>query len=311
VSEGADVAEDGGTSGPSAGGSPTDEADEARAERLGAEDGGDDGSWTAAPGDMPGGRAAATAAIRLVGLTKRFGTTIAVDALDLEVRAGTFFGIVGPNGAGKTTTLSMMTGLLRPDAGSVEVDGVDVWKDPDAARRRIGVLPDRLRLFDRLTGAQLLYYAATLRGIDRATARARLAGLAEALGFEDALGRLVSDYSAGMSKKLALAAAMIHAPRVLVLDEPFESVDPVSASNVVDVLRRFVGSGGTVVLSSHGMDFIERVCDDVAIIVGGGVRAIGSVAEVAGAATLEERFIELAGGRHVGEGLEWLHDFSE
>ncbi|KQQ04041.1 MULTISPECIES: ABC transporter ATP-binding protein [unclassified Rathayibacter] len=244
------------------------------------------------------------------GLTRTFGRTVAVDRIDLEVRAGTFCGIIGPNGAGKTTTLSMMTGLLRPDAGQVLVQGVDVWKDPRAAKRLIGVLPDRLRLFDRLTGAQFLYYAASLRGIDRTTAKQRIVELAEALGLTDALERLISDYSAGMAKKVALAGAMIHAPRVLVLDEPFESVDPVSSAAVITVLRRFVAGGGTVVLSSHGLDFIERVCDDVAVIVGGKVLASGSVAEVAGTATLEERFLELAGGKQIAEGLQWLHDFS-
>jgi ABC-2 type transport system ATP-binding protein len=201
--------------------------------------------------------------------------------------------------------------LLRPDSGSVTVHDVDVWADPSAAKKLIGVLPDRLRLFDRLTGAQLLYYAATLRGMDRATARTRTTELAQALGLEDALGRIVSDYSAGMAKKVALAAGMIHAPRILVLDEPFESVDPVSASNVIEVLKRYVASGGTVVLSSHGMDFIERVCDSVAIIVGGEVLAAGTVAEVSGKATLEERFLELAGSGTTNEGLEWLHDFSD
>ncbi|QHF25061.1 ATP-binding cassette domain-containing protein [Rathayibacter sp. VKM Ac-2804] len=246
----------------------------------------------------------------LHALTRTFGRTVAVDRIDLAVRAGTFYGIIGPNGAGKTTTLSMMTGLLRPDSGRVLVHGVDVWKDPRAAKPLIGVLPDRLRLFDRLTGAQFLYYSAALRGIDRRTANQRTVELAEALGLTDALERLISDYSAGMAKKVALAGAMIHAPRVLVLDEPFESVDPVSSAAVITVLRRFVAGGGTVVLSSHGLDFIERVCDDVAVIVGGKVLASGSVEEVAGTATLEERFLELAGGKQIAEGLQWLHDFS-
>ncbi|MCJ1704571.1 ABC transporter ATP-binding protein [Rathayibacter sp. VKM Ac-2926] len=246
----------------------------------------------------------------LHALTRTFGRTVAVDRIDLAVRAGTFYGIIGPNGAGKTTTLSMMTGLLRPDTGRVLVHGVDVWKDPRTAKPLIGVLPDRLRLFDRLTGAQFLYYSAALRGIDRKTAKQRTVELAEALGLTDALERLISDYSAGMAKKVALAGAMIHAPRVLVLDEPFESVDPVSSAAVITVLRRFVAGGGTVVLSSHGLDFIERVCDDVAVIVGGKVLAAGSVEEVAGTATLEERFLELAGGKQIAEGLQWLHDFS-
>ncbi|RLP70836.1 ABC transporter ATP-binding protein [Mycetocola manganoxydans] len=249
--------------------------------------------------------------LSISALSRRFGDTVAVDGIDLEVHEGSFYGIVGPNGAGKTTTLSMVTGLLRPDAGNITVHGIDVWSDPDAAKRSIGVLPDRLRLFDRLTGAQLLYYAGVLRGLDSATVRARVKDLARAFGLEDALNRLVTDYSAGMTKKVALAAAMIHSPRLLVLDEPFESVDPVSAANVIEILQKYVAHGGTVVLSSHGMDLIQRVCDHVAIIVNGQVLASGAVDDVRGAGTLEERFVELAGGRKAAEGMEWLHSFSD
>lgn len=249
--------------------------------------------------------------LRISGLSRRFGDTIAVDGIDLDVHEGSFYGIVGPNGAGKTTTLSMVTGLLRPDAGSISVHGVDVWTDPDRAKRSIGVLPDRLRLFDRLTGAQLLYYSGILRGLDGGTVRSRVKDLAKAFGLEDALNRLVTDYSAGMTKKVALAAAMIHSPRLLVLDEPFESVDPVSAANVIEILQKYVAHGGTVVLSSHGMDLIQRVCDHVAIIVNGRVLASGAVDEVRGSGTLEDRFVELAGGRKAAEGMEWLHSFSD
>jgi ABC-2 type transport system ATP-binding protein len=244
-------------------------------------------------------------------LTKRFDDTVAVDRLDLEVRAGWFTGIVGPNGAGKTTTLSMITGLLRPDSGSVVVHGTDVWSDPEAAKRQMGVLPDRLRLFDRLTGNQLLFYAGVLRGLDAKTVRLRVADLSATLGLEDALGRLVTDYSAGMTKKIALAAAMIHSPRLLVLDEPFESVDPVSAATVIEILERYVEAGGTVLLSSHSMDLVQRICDHVAVIVGGRILAKGTMDEVRDGASLEERFVELAGGRRAVGGLEWLHTFSD
>ncbi len=247
----------------------------------------------------------------LQGLTKRFGDTVAVDAIDLAVEAGSFYGIVGPNGAGKTTTLSMVTGLLRPDDGRVLVHGIDVWAEPDRAKRTIGVLPDALRLFDRLSGAQLLHYSGVLRGLDAATVRQRTADLVAAFGLEDATGRLVADYSAGMTKKIALAAAMIHSPRLLVLDEPFESVDPVSAANIVEILQRYVAAGGTVVLSSHGMDLIQRVCDHVAVIVGGRVLAAGTTDEVRGGESLEERFVALAGGRRAAAGMEWLHSFTE
>lgn len=244
-------------------------------------------------------------------LVKRFGDTVAVNHVSLSVPAGTMFGIVGPNGAGKTTTLSMVTGLLRPDDGSILVHGADVWTDPAAAKRAMGVLPDRLRLFDRLTGSQLLYYAGTLRGLDARTVKQRSTDLAIAFGLEDALGRLVSDYSAGMTKKIALACAMIHSPRLLVLDEPFESVDPVSAANITTILQRYVAAGGTVVLSSHSMDLIQRICDLVAIVVSGKVLTSGTMEDVRGAGSLEERFLKLAGGRKTAEGMEWLHSFSD
>ncbi|GAA4179202.1 ABC transporter ATP-binding protein [Gryllotalpicola koreensis] len=244
-------------------------------------------------------------------LYKRFGSTIALDGVSIDVPEGSFFGLVGPNGAGKTTMLSIVSGLLRPDSGEVVVHDVDVWKQPERAKHLIGVLPDRLRLFDRLTGAQLLYYSGTLRGLDGATVTSRVNDLVEAFGLEGAVGRLVADYSAGMTKKIALAAALIHSPRVLVLDEPFESVDPVSAANITEILQKYVASGGTVVLSSHSMDLIQRICDRVAIIVAGVVLDSGTADEVRGQKTLEERFVELAGGRKAAEGLEWLHSFSE
>ena len=249
--------------------------------------------------------------LRASGLVKRYGQTLAADEVDLEIRQGSIFGVVGPNGAGKTTTLSMVTGLLRPDAGTVTVLDHDVWSDPSAAKRALGVLPDRLRLFDRLTGGQLLHYSATLRGLDGATARKRSADLAEAFGLGEALGRQVADYSVGMAKKIALAATLIHSPRVLVLDEPFESVDPVSAATITEILRRYTRGGGTVVLSSHSMELVQRTCDSVAIIVGGKVLASGTMAQVRGRRSLEDKFVELAGGRVVAESMEWLHSFSD
>ncbi len=249
-------------------------------------------------------------ALRVRGLSKYFGETRAADGIDLVIPAGTFYGIVGPNGAGKTTTLSMITGLLRPDRGTVEVAGVDLRESPGRAKRLMGILPDRLRTFDRLTGRQLLYYYGVLRGLKPAVVERRTVDLARAFDLSDALGRPVADYSAGMTKKVMLAGAMIHSPRVLVLDEPFEAVDPVSSAVILDILSAYVAHGGTVVLSSHGMDLVERVCTNVAVIVSGQVLAEGSVAEVRGELTLEQRFIELAGGLSDVEGLEWLHTFS-
>ncbi|WP_259457301.1 ABC transporter ATP-binding protein [Microbacterium sp. AG790] len=250
-------------------------------------------------------------AVRLSGVTKTFGATVAVDAIDLRIAAGTFYGIVGPNGAGKTTTLSMIAGLLRPDSGEIRIAGVDLASAPRQAKQKMGILPDRLRTFDRLTGRQLLHYYGVLRGLRSAVVESRTAELARAFDLTDALSRPVSDYSAGMTKKIMLAGAMIHSPRVLVLDEPFESVDPVSSAVVLDILSAYVAHGGTVVLSSHGMELVERVCSGLAVIVGGRVLAEGTVDEVRGELTLEQRFIELSGGISDAEGLEWLHTFSD
>jgi ABC-2 type transport system ATP-binding protein len=254
---------------------------------------------------------AAVPALTLRGVTKTFGGTVAVDSVDLTVPAGSFYGIVGPNGAGKTTTLSMIAGLLRPDGGSITVNGVDARRSPAQAKRAMGVLPDRLRTFDRLTGRQLLYYYGVLRGLSSAVVESRIGDLARAFDLVDALGRSVSDYSAGMTKKVMLAGALIHSPRLLVLDEPFESVDPVSSAVILDILTAYVEHGGTVILSSHGMEFVERVCSRVAVLVAGQVLAEGTVDEVRGPGTLQERFLELAGGAGDVEGLEWLHSFSD
>jgi ABC-2 type transport system ATP-binding protein len=252
-----------------------------------------------------------TPALVVKGVTKAFGETRAVDGIDLTVPAGIFYGLVGPNGAGKTTTLSMIAGLLRPDRGTIRVNGVDAASDPLGAKRQMGVLPDRLRTFDRLTGRQLLHYYGVLRGLPAAVVESRTTDLARAFDLSDSLGRVVSDYSAGMVKKVMLAGALIHSPRLLVLDEPFESVDPVSSAIILDILKTYVAHGGTVILSSHGMDLVERVCSRVAVIVAGQVLAEGTVDEVRGELTLEQRFIELAGGLSDVEGLEWLHTFSD
>ncbi|HZU94312.1 MAG TPA: ATP-binding cassette domain-containing protein [Microbacterium sp.] len=254
---------------------------------------------------------ASAEAIRIRGLVKIFGDHVAVNGIDLTVPAGSFYGIVGPNGAGKTTTLSIVAGLLRADSGDIVICGIDQSAQPLAAKRVMGVLPDRLRTFDRLTGRQLLYYYGLLRGLASNVIEKRVADLARAFDLGDALSRVVSDYSAGMTKKIMLAGAMIHSPRVLVLDEPFEAVDPVSSAVILDILRAYVAHGGTVILSSHGMDLVERVCSRVAIIVGGDVLAEGTIDEVRAGQTLESRFVELAGSSGEVEGLEWLHTFSD
>lgn len=245
-------------------------------------------------------------ALSIRGLHKRFGEKIAVDNLDLDVPTGSFFGLVGPNGAGKTTTLSMATGLLRPDAGAILLQGIDVWQNPLDAKRLVGVLSDGVRLFDRLTGEQLVTYSGLLTGMSRETVAERVGDLLHLLDLQGASGTLVVDYSAGMTKKIALACALVHAPRLLVLDEPFESVDPVSAANIRDILQGYVTSGGTVIVSSHAMDLVQRMCDHVAVISAGRVLAAGTVEAVRGGSTLEDKFVELVGGRHHAEGPEWL-----
>jgi ABC-2 type transport system ATP-binding protein len=250
------------------------------------------------------------AALSLRGLWKRFGDKIAVHDLSLDVPAGSLYGLVGPNGAGKTTTLSMATGLLRPDFGFASVLGIDMWADPVRGKQLLGILPDGVRLFDRLTGAQLITYAGMLRGLDRATVTVRTEDLLRAMDLLADRDKFVVDYSAGMTKKVALACAMIHAPRVLVLDEPFEAVDPVSAANIRDILDGYVAGGGSVVISSHVMDLVQRMCTHVAIIASGHVLAAGTVDQVRGDQTLEDRFVGLVGGRHEGEALAWLRHSS-
>lgn len=246
------------------------------------------------------------AALEITNLVKVFEQQAAVDGINLTVPRGSFYGLVGRNGAGKTTTLSMATGLLKPTAGQVLVGGLDIWANPLDAKRRVGVLPDGVRLFDKLTGEQLLTYAGRLHGLDKATVAERTRDLLIAMDLTGAAGRQVSDYSAGMTKKIALACAMIHAPSLLVLDEPFEAVDPVSASNIQDILKAYVAGGGTVIISSHVMDLVQRLCDHVAIMNAGRILASGTVEQVRGGVTLEERFVELVGGRVVSEGISWL-----
>jgi ABC-2 type transport system ATP-binding protein len=247
-----------------------------------------------------------TPALQLVGLHKRFGETTAVDHLDLAVPRGSFFALVGPNGAGKTTALSMAVGLLRPDAGTARIFGVDVWADPVAAKRLIGVLPDGLALPERLTGPELLTYLGRLRGLDRATVAARAAELLEVLDLAAAERTLVTDYSAGMRKKITLATALLHTPKLLVLDEPFEAIDPVSAATIRAILQRFVDAGGSVVISSHVMTLVERLCDHVAVIAGGRLVASGTLDQVRDGGSLDDAFVRLVGGRISVEGLSWL-----
>ena len=250
-------------------------------------------------------------AVALRGLHKKFGETYAVRGIDLDVPVGSFFGLVGPNGAGKTTTLSMATGLLRPDYGTAYINGMDVWADPVRAKAIIGVLPDGLRLFERLTGRELLLYGGLLRSMDPGVVAARTTELLHVLGLADASGAMVVDYSHGMRKKIGLAAALLHAPRVVFLDEPFEGVDPVSARTIKGVLESFVSGGGTVVFSSHVMELVENLCDRVAVVNAGAVVAAGTIESVRDGRRLEDVFADLVGAQDpLSEGLAWLRSSS-
>lgn len=245
-------------------------------------------------------------ALELIGLGKAFGEEKAVDDLSLSVPQGSFFGMLGPNGAGKTTSLSMAVELLRPDSGTAKIFGVDVWAEPVQAKALVGVLPDGLGMPERLTGREVLTYLGLLRGLPAAEVDTRTSELLEVLELDHEDDKQVIGYSTGMRKKLGLAVALLHAPRLLVLDEPFEAVDPVSAATIRTILNRFIAGGGSVVMSSHVMALVEQLCDRVAVVSGGKVVA-GTVSEVQAGGSLEDAFVSLVGASTRGaEGLAWL-----
>jgi ABC-2 type transport system ATP-binding protein len=252
-------------------------------------------------------------AVSARGLWKRFGDKAAVAGVNLQVPPGSFYGLVGPNGAGKTTTLSMMTGLLRPDAGTVEIAGNDVWRDPAAVKAVIGVLPEGLRLFERLSGRELLRYLGRLRGLPRAEVDSRADELLAVLDLTDDARTLVIDYSTGMRKKIALAAALLHNPRVLFLDEPFEGVDPVAAQTIRSVLDAYTRSGSTVIFSSHVMELVQSLCDWVAVMSHGQIMACGTLDEIRSGRSLQEAFLAIIGARPQQQNgrLSWLGSSSD
>ncbi len=257
------------------------------------------------------------AAVAAWGLTKTFGQKVAVNGLNLVVRRGEFFGFLGPNGAGKSTTIKMMVGLLRPTIGTAFIAGVDVWRDPLRAKVAMGVLPEQLNLYDRLTGRELIEFAGRLYDIPRDEVRHRTQSLLDVLMLGDDADKLVVDYSVGMRKKISLAAALIHRPQVLFLDEPFEGIDPVSSRVIRDILRDLTTTGTTIFFSSHIMEVVERLCTRVGIINAGTLVAEGTLAELrqraamsggAGAenSSLEDIFLQLVGANTREGGLEWL-----
>lgn len=249
-------------------------------------------------------------AVQTIGLTRDFGSFRAVDGIDLAVPAGSFYGFLGPNGAGKSTTIKCLTGLLRPSAGTMRILDIDPLAQPVEVKRRIGVVPEDLALFDRLTARETLTFVADVHGIDRKTAQGRSADLLSLMDLNGAADTLVTDYSHGMRKKLSLAAALLPAPRLLFLDEPFEGIDAVASRQIKDLLQSFVGRGGTIFLTSHIMEIVERLSTHIGVIAKGKLVAQGPIDELraaAGGRTLEQLFIDLVGAdAREPAALEWL-----
>jgi len=242
-------------------------------------------------------------AIRTEGLTRRFGALTAVDSVNLRVSAGQFFGFLGPNGAGKSTTIKMLTGLLAPTSGRMELLGLDFERSPIDVKRQIGVVPEGMGLFERLTGAEYLHFVGRMYGLDGPTTEKRTEELLEFMQLADREKTLIADYSHGMQKKLALAAAVIHGPRILFLDEPFEGVDALAAGALKALLGRMTERGVTIFLTSHVLEIVERLCSHVAIIHQGRLVAQGSLEELRAGIpgmegekkTLEQIFLSIVG----------------
>ena len=241
-----------------------------------------------------------TPAVATLGLTRRFGDFVAVQDVDLNVAPGQFFGFLGPNGAGKSTTIKMLTGLLAPTSGSIHILGLDAISNPVEVKRQIGVVPEGLALFGRLTAAEYLRFVGRMYGLGRSTAADRTDELLRFLDLDSEPKKLVTDFSHGMQKKLALAAAVIHAPKVLFLDEPFEGVDPIAAGALKAMLQRMIARGATIFLTSHVLEIVERLCSHIAIIDHGRLIAQGSLEELR--AGTEPAFIASSNGSGSGTG---------
>jgi len=256
-------------------------------------------------------------AVETTGLCRRFGALEAVRGVNLRVEAGQFFGFLGPNGAGKSTTIKMLTGLLEPSAGRIRILGLDLASNPVEVKRQIGVVPEGLALFDRLTGPEYLSFAGRMYGLDRVTAAERARELLDFMSLSDRAKSLIVDYSHGMKKKLSMAAAVIHGPKVLFLDEPFEGVDAIAAGAIKAMLNRMIARGATIFLTSHVLEILERLSSHVAIIHRGELVAQGSIEELRTGVSalrddgqklsLEQIFLEIVGGERTAvPELSWL-----
>lgn len=265
-------------------------------------------------------------AITTESLTRRFGELIAVDNVNFSVTGGQFFGFLGPNGAGKSTMIKMLTGLLAPTAGRIRILNLDLEQSPIDVKRQIGVVPEGLALFGRLTATEYLNFAGRMYGLDRNTAAQRTKELLEFMQLADRPKTLITDYSHGMQKKLAMAAAVIHGPKILFLDEPFEGVDAIASGTLKAMLQRMIARGATIFLTSHVLEIVERLCSHVAIIHRGKLVAQGSLEELRagivarqgateagvvagsdGKMTLEQIFLDVVGGtRQREQELTWL-----
>lgn len=260
-------------------------------------------------------------AVETFELSRQFGDFVAVDKLNLSISRGSFFGFLGPNGAGKSTTIKMLTGLLAPTTGGIRVLGRDMATEPLEVKRRIGVVPEDLNLFERLTGAEMLSFTARMYGLGKAEIAQRSPELLDLMELRSEPKKLIVEYSHGMKKKLSLACALIHRPEVLFLDEPFEGVDAIASRTLKDLLSRLTARGLTVFLTSHVLEIVERLCTDIAIISQGKLLAAGSLDELRkginvdedsaehGPISLEEYFIHIVGGtrdENEEEVLQWL-----